>query len=844
MSTPVTAFAPAASRRVRGSAGRPPPTLRNRMIVALLLLTLAPMVVVLTLLYTQLRGEAKTSAAHELEGRAILSAQHIDELVTTFADALRVSSLNPIYSQASPAVVAEMFRQTLQYQPMIDRLELVDRDGVVLVSTLTGNQGRAFAPADERLRALAREALAKPPDALFVGGSGDAEIHALSGVGHAGGNSFAVLVATLSTDYLRRRVAELDDGHHERTIAAIVDRSGHVVLSADPRPDHDFLRHLIVPLAASAARHGRLDSTTVATPGRESEQLVTGYARVGPFGDNQFADWILVASTPTQRLLAPMHRLFAPVALGIAVVTLIAVLAGQWLARSIARPLEQLADAAARFGVGDAAAQAAPCHASHEIDGLARDFNTMATRVAERSSALETANAKLNMASLVIDQSPAVLFRWGIAPGWPVLYVSPNVRQWGYSPEALVGGGLPYLDLVHPDDAAHIGEEVARFAASGAIQTCQECRIRTGSGEVIWVDHRATIVRDGSGAPLYFQGVATDVTARKRDEDALRELTRELQAAAELNAISGAVIQSSAEGVMVTDAHLQIQSVNPAFEAITGFAPADAIGRSPRILFSGRHDDTFFHTLHDQVDAQGRWRGEIWNKRRNGEIYPQQTSVSILRDPAGRITHYASVFSDNTAQNLLETQLREMAAHDGLTGIANRRQFDEVLAREWARALRDGRPLSLLMADIDFFKKYNDAYGHIEGDRCLRLVARAVKQAANRSTDVAARYGGEEFAVILPDTDAAAAATMGERIRVSVAALALAHRESDVAPTVTISVGAATLQPQAALLHAELIGAADRALYRAKQSGRNRVVAAPAETLVSAEAPAARRRSA
>ena len=326
--------------------------------------------------------------------------------------------------------------------------------------------------------------------------------------------------------------------------------------------------------------------------------------------------------------------------------------------------------------------------------------------------------------------------------------------------------------------------------------------------------------------PLFMASAAGSLLLLRRHFNArLSSEIEELQRAQDKLRLAAEVINSTTEGVMVTDAHLRIESINPAFEQITGYTAAEAIGRTPKILFSGKHDETFFHRLHELVDAEGRWKGEIWNRRRNGEVYPQQTSITVLRDAEGRIRHYASVIVDNTAQVQLEAKLREMSLVDGLTGVGNRRRFDEALAREWARALRDGLPLSLLMADIDFFKRYNDSHGHLAGDTCLQQVAQAIRDAANRASDVVARYGGEEFAVILPGSDAAAATEIGERIRARVAALALPDGGSAVAAFVTISVGVATARPREAAHEADLIGSADAALYRAKRSGRNRVAA-------------------
>ena len=166
-------------------------------------------------------------------------------------------------------------------------------------------------------------------------------------------------------------------------------------------------------------------------------------------------------------------------------------------------------------------------------------------------------------------------------------------------------------------------------------------------------------------------------------------------------------------------------------------------------------------------------------------------------------------------------ELRAMAMKDGLTAIPNRRSFDERLDDEWRRGVRGGQPLSLLMIDIDHFKLYNDHYGHLEGDSCIRAVAAALSDVASRTTDMVARYGGEEFAVLMSDTDAGAAQVMAERCLQAVAALGMPHLKSQHG-RVSISVGVSTVLPARDASPDSLIGQADKALYAAKREGRNR----------------------
>ncbi len=161
---------------------------------------------------------------------------------------------------------------------------------------------------------------------------------------------------------------------------------------------------------------------------------------------------------------------------------------------------------------------------------------------------------------------------------------------------------------------------------------------------------------------------------------------------------------------------------------------------------------------------------------------------------------------------------------DGLTSIANRRRFDQFLQHEWNRALRNGHPLSLVMMDVDFFKRYNDRYGHTAGDDCLICVARALQHVMKRAVDLVARYGGEEFAAILPETPAEGACKVAERIRQAVMDIGIPHMDNEAAAQVTLSLGVATMVPQRELEPGDLIRAADQALYAAKKAGRNRVV--------------------
>jgi diguanylate cyclase (GGDEF)-like protein len=177
-----------------------------------------------------------------------------------------------------------------------------------------------------------------------------------------------------------------------------------------------------------------------------------------------------------------------------------------------------------------------------------------------------------------------------------------------------------------------------------------------------------------------------------------------------------------------------------------------------------------------------------------------------------------------TEQKDLQDKLAALATSDGLTGIANRRHFDERLAEEWARAKRDGTPLSLLLIDVDHFKRFNDQYGHQAGDACLRSLARILAAQVRRPADLAARYGGEEFALLLPNTGADGCVEVSERVREALRELGMLHALNPPSKLVTVSLGGATNIPALAVADDSLVAAADRALYAAKESGRDRLV--------------------
>lgn len=277
------------------------------------------------------------------------------------------------------------------------------------------------------------------------------------------------------------------------------------------------------------------------------------------------------------------------------------------------------------------------------------------------------------------------------------------------------------------------------------------------------------------------------------------------------------VIEASHDAIMITDASGVIRSVNPSFCKLTGYDADEALGRTPSLLSSGRHDHSFYQKMWQELRLQGYWQGEIWNKRKNGEIYPEWLSISAIRGEDGSINQYAAIFSDITERKKREQQIHELAYFDELTGLANRRLFQDRLDQALANAKRHHHQLAILFLDLDLFKRINDTLGHQAGDEVLCQVARRL-QKASRAGESVARLGGDEFTILVPECSGLAEIELlAQRI---VAQFELPFQIDQTELVLTTSVGI-SLYPDHGASPGELLKFADAAMYQAKESGRN-----------------------
>jgi two-component system CheB/CheR fusion protein len=375
-----------------------------------------------------------------------------------------------------------------------------------------------------------------------------------------------------------------------------------------------------------------------------------------------------------------------------------------------------------------------------------------------------------------------------------------------------------FLDFFAVDSAAYMGKNdyalfpppLAHVLASldltvlrrreSAVETLV---VDTSSGPH-WLRATHQLLLDEAGEPNAFIFEADDVTAERRGEEQMR--------------ITARVFDQAGEAIVVTDAAGIIQTVNTAFTLITGYSNEEAVGRSTTMLKSGRQSKEFYQEMWRALDGPGYWQGEIWNRRKNGEIYPEWLTINRVDDDRGDIEHFVAVFSDISQIKESQRKVEYLATHDTLTGLPNRALFNDRLHHALAQARRQRTRLALLFIDLDNFKTINDTLGHNIGDELLTQAAGRLRQVV-RDVDTIARMGGDEFTALLSDADEEAVELVAQRL---IDELSASFKISGHTLFVSASVGVA-FYPDDGSDSASLIKAADTAMYRAKDQGRNRV---------------------
>lgn len=397
------------------------------------------------------------------------------------------------------------------------------------------------------------------------------------------------------------------------------------------------------------------------------------------------------------------------------------------------------------------------------------------------------------------DNSPVLIWASGLDNEF-IFFNKAWIDFSGKPLTSLLGRG--WIANVHPEDTDLF---IKTYSNAFDKRECFdiEYRLRRHDGEYRWLIDTAAPHYNKKNEFLGYIGSCIDITPRKQLESSM--------------SLAAASIRVLDDGVLMTDENHFISWVNPAFTTITGYTLKEVEGKKPSILSSGKHNAAFFEHINKKLASGDRWQGEIWNRRKNGEIYPEWLSINVVKDETGRIVNYVGVFSDITKQIAKEEQSRHLYMHDPLTGLANRNLLDQALDLAVLNAKRTKKGMAILFIDIDGFKLVNDTFGHLIGDDLLKEVASKITSSI-RESDLAARPGGDEFVVILENLN-----DIDNALEVANKILTPLLLKVDPSMAITFSIGISYYNGKGSIDSALLMRQADMAMYEGKKSGKNTI---------------------
>ena len=372
----------------------------------------------------------------------------------------------------------------------------------------------------------------------------------------------------------------------------------------------------------------------------------------------------------------------------------------------------------------------------------------------------------------------------------------------GYSQEEVLTNNFTFQQITLPEDLKIDVLNAKKLLDGESDKYIAEKRYIHKNSSIVWVNLSVQLLRNNTGQPLYFISAVQDIGDRKLAEEELK--------------LAGLVYQNSSEAMTVTDEEGRILAINPAFTKMTGYEFDEVRGKTHAMLQSDQHSVDFYIAMWDSIAVTGQWQGEVWNKRKNGEIYPEWLTINTSYHKDGSVHRHVALFSDISAIKEAEELILNQANYDQLTKLPNRRLFNDRLEQEIKKSQREKHSTVLLFVDIDHFKEVNDTLGHDMGDRLLIDAAMRIKSCV-RDSDTVARLGGDEFTIILTDLkDNLSIAQIAQNIISSLSEVF--HLETRKA-FVSASIGIA-FYPEDATNIVELLKIADQAMYVAKSAGR------------------------
>ena len=568
------------------------------------------------------------------------------------------------------------------------------------------------------------------------------------------------------------------DGDNGVEYMMLIDARGEVLAHTDPARVGQYLADMQALIAQPAPQVAALGSSPkladVVAPVVAAGRVV-GWARVGVGpGEHAAVSARIVRDGMLYTLVA------------IVIGALLAVL----MSRAITARLQQIRDAADAVRAGQHELRVPDDGRTDEVGAVARGFNAMLDALAHKRSLLRS----------LVETLPDMVWMKD-TEGRYLLCNRALGRVFGRA-EADVIGRTDH-ELLPADFADHLRRHDQRAIDAGQPVRNEEWVTLADDGQRVFVETVKAPMYDAEGKLIGVVGIARDYTERLRAAEQLR--------------LSASVFAACVEGIVITDAEHRIIDANPAFTRITGFARDEVIGRTSAFLSSVRHGPEFHAALWATMRQQGVWRGEMWTRSKFGEEVAQQVSIAALRDDGGQITHYIKVFTDISDLKAHEAELNEIAHHDPLTGLPNRRLLRDRFNQAYAQAARGRHGLGVALVDLDGFKPINDSLGHEAGDQVLRTIAERLGHCL-RGGDTVARLGGDEFVLLLVNlADADEAGQVLERVLHAVAQpITLGGQAVQVSASIGLTVFPHDpTDPDTLLRHA------DAAMYSAKEAGRN-----------------------
>ncbi len=442
-----------------------------------------------------------------------------------------------------------------------------------------------------------------------------------------------------------------------------------------------------------------------------------------------------------------------------------------------------------------------------EFDPSGQPLRTMGTvqDITEQKHLVDTLEATRLQLNSIIGNIPAMVFLKRAEDLRFVLFNRAGEELLGYSSSQILGKND--YDFFPADEADAFTRRDREVLDSHEILDIPAEKITTAKGEERVLYTRKIALRDAEGRPTHLLGISMDITARKHAEAELR--------------IAATAFESQ-EGLLITDAHGTIQRVNRAFTRMTGYTPEEIVGKNPKLLRSGRQEAAFYEAMWNSIRTTGGWQGEIWDRHKDGHIYPSWLTITAVRNEEGEVTHYVGAQFDITDRKQSEERINQLAYFDPLTQLPNRTLLNDRLRQTLAHCARTLQHGALIFIDLDKFKLLNDTLGHDQGDLLLQQVAQRLNDSV-RTGDTVARLGGDEFIVMLTNlsTQPIEAAMQTELVGKKILTrLAQPYPLADTTFHTTASMGATLLGPENNILEA-LFKQADLAMYKAKAAGRN-----------------------